>query len=112
MERWIQKSTLIGVALSIDHLGHLPALMSIYNDKVADVKYHGGMMGRLSFDSNVEAGVFLENKRNWENMFKWLRLGKELDNIQFERVAWIRIVGLPIKYWSEHIFLKLQEALE
>ncbi|CAH1427400.1 unnamed protein product [Lactuca virosa] len=62
MERWIHKFTLIGEALSLDHLGPLPALMSIHSDKVAEVKYPGGMMALLSFSSTVAAKEFLENK--------------------------------------------------
>lgn len=81
--------------------------MSIHSDKVAEVKYHGGMMALLSFSSTVAAKEFLENKANWENMFRWLRMGEEINDIQFERVAWIRIVGLPIKYWCEHNFSEI-----
>lgn len=38
MERWIQKSTLIGETMSLSHLGHLPALMAIHSDITVDVK--------------------------------------------------------------------------
>lgn len=70
METWIQKATFIGEALSLQHLGHLPTWLSIHNDKVEDVKYAGGMKVLLSFQSTVEARSFLENKKNWRDLFK------------------------------------------
>lgn len=63
MERWIHKSTLIGETLSIDHLVHLPTLLSIHSDKVAGMKYLRGTKALLTFDSTVAAEEFLENKK-------------------------------------------------
>ncbi|CAI9274475.1 unnamed protein product [Lactuca saligna] len=53
MDEWIHKSTLIGEALSLSHLGY--ALMSIHSDIGVEVKYVGGMQAILCFKSMVDA---------------------------------------------------------
>ncbi|CAH1442147.1 unnamed protein product [Lactuca virosa] len=49
MERWIQKTTLIGEVISLDHLGNLRTLLSIHSDIVANMKYAGRIKVILSF---------------------------------------------------------------
>ncbi|CAH1441892.1 unnamed protein product [Lactuca virosa] len=39
-------------------------------------------------------------------MFMWLSMG-EPDEARFEQIAWIKIVGLPIRHWSEPNFEKI-----
>ncbi|CAI9269129.1 unnamed protein product [Lactuca saligna] len=104
MDRWLKNLTLIGEAKSLDHLGHMPTLISIHCEHRPSVKYIGGMLALLSFESTVEAREFLENERNWTGTFKWLKMGSPEVNNKFERVTWIRLVGLPLRLWSNTNF--------
>lgn len=55
---------LIGDAISLTHLGHIPALMKIHSDIAVDIKCVGGMQVILSSQSTVDMDKFLENKNN------------------------------------------------
>ncbi|CAH1450968.1 unnamed protein product [Lactuca virosa] len=108
MVRWLKGSTLIGEVKSLDHLGHLPALLSIHCDMDMKVKYAGGMKAILEFGSSSKAKDFLSNEKNWKDIFNSIKLGGEND-YKFDRVANVRIVGLPIRLWSEPNFSAIVE---
>lgn len=103
MARWTSKSTLIGEAISMNHLGHMPTLISIHSEHSPKVKYAGGMIALTSFDSTVSVGNFLDQENNWKHIFKWLKWG-DTEVTKFERVASVRIVGLPLKLCNESNF--------
>lgn len=54
MEIWLQNSTLSGEAISLTHLGHLPALMAIHTDIPVNVKYVVGLNAILSFQRSFD----------------------------------------------------------
>lgn len=108
MVRWLKGSTLIGEVKSLDHLGHLSALLSIHCDMDVKVKYAGGMKAILEFGSSVNAKDFLLNEKNWKDIFKSIKPGGEND-YKFDRIANIRLVGLPISLWSEPNFSTIGE---
>lgn len=103
MDRWLTKSTLIGEAKSLEHLGHMPTLISIHSEHRPSVKYLGGMLALISFDSTVAAREFLENETNWKDTFKWMKMGSTTVT-KSESITWIRIVGLPIRLWNNSNF--------
>ncbi|CAH1447309.1 unnamed protein product [Lactuca virosa] len=103
MMRLTTGNCLIGEVKTLDHLGHLPALMSIYSDAGVKVKYAGGMKAIIAFDSATLATNFLKIEDNWKSIFNYLKAGVDVD-YNFERVASIRIVGLPIRLWCEENF--------
>ncbi|CAH1433860.1 unnamed protein product [Lactuca virosa] len=72
-QSWLRKTTLVGEAVSLDHLRHLPKLLLAKGETGIEIKYLGGLMG-------------------------------DKTETYFERVAWIRIVGLPLQLWGEHNF--------
>nr|KAJ0217709.1 hypothetical protein LSAT_V11C300129490 [Lactuca sativa] len=94
---------LIGEVKTLDHLGHLPALMSIFSDVGVKVKYAGGMKAIIAFDSESLATSFLNIEDNWKGIFNYFKPVGDVD-YDFERVASIRIVGLPIRLWCEENF--------
>ncbi|CAI9273456.1 unnamed protein product [Lactuca saligna] len=94
---------LIGEVKTLDHLGHLLALMSIFSNVGVKVKYAGGMKAIIAFDSESLATSFLNIEENWKGIFNYLKPVGEVD-YDFERVASIQIVGLPIRLWCEENF--------
>ncbi|CAH1451199.1 unnamed protein product [Lactuca virosa] len=86
MDHWIKKSTLIGEAKSIPHLGHMPTLISFHSEHRPSVKYLRGLLALINFDSTVNARRFLENDSNWKDTFNWLKHGG-IEESKFERVA-------------------------
>ncbi|KAL4556991.1 hypothetical protein LXL04_035161 [Taraxacum kok-saghyz] len=70
---------------------------------VADIKYMGGLLLTLKFRSPKAAVVFRANKNIWMQWFNWLEpVGKK--EHKFERIAWIKITGVPILAWDESNF--------
>lgn len=90
---------LIREVKSLDHLGHLPTLVSIHSDIGAKVKYAGGMRAFIEFGSSSLARDFMNNERKWKSIFNYLKPWDDVDQ-KFDRIACVRIVGLPISLWS------------
>nr|KAJ0196777.1 hypothetical protein LSAT_V11C700381330 [Lactuca sativa] len=102
MGKWIRKVMVIGEAHSIDHIVNLPA-PSLMND---GTKYMGGLRVAILFDSSKGAQEFVTDKCRWQEWFKWMTLGDQSD-LCFERLAWLRITGVPLKYWDEDNFSRI-----
>ncbi|CAI9266455.1 unnamed protein product [Lactuca saligna] len=81
MKRMFNGKILIGETKTLDHVGHLPALISIHSGDGEKVKYAGGMKAIIEFASSTLAKNFLNNKNTS-----------------------IRIVRLPIRLWCEDNF--------
>ncbi|CAI9293108.1 unnamed protein product [Lactuca saligna] len=81
----------------------MPTLISIHIEHRPSVKYLGGMLALISFDSTVVARELLENERNWKDTFKWMKMGFT-EVTKFEHVTWIRIVGLSLRIWNNSNF--------
>ncbi|CAH1412378.1 unnamed protein product [Lactuca virosa] len=81
----------------------MPTLISIHSEHRPSVKYLGGMLALISFDSTVAAREFLEDERNWKDTFKWMKMGSTVVT-KFERITWIRILGLLLRLWNNSNF--------
>ncbi|CAH1414254.1 unnamed protein product [Lactuca virosa] len=102
MSEWIHKTMLIGEAHSLDHIANLPSHTFTYDD----TKYLGGLRMAIKFGLSMEAREFLEDKTRWQEWFKWMMLEENKD-IQYERLAWLKITGVPLRYWDTEIFSKV-----
>ncbi|CAH1450805.1 unnamed protein product [Lactuca virosa] len=100
MDLWMKYRALSGEARSIQHLTHMSALLSIHCDKPVEVKYIGGLRIPLRFDRAESPQDFLRDEEVWKKMFNWLSEGNS-SCVNFERLAWVKIVGLPLKFLCE-----------
>ncbi|KAL4585345.1 hypothetical protein LXL04_009963 [Taraxacum kok-saghyz] len=73
---WINRVSLVGEAKSLDHLSHLPSF---------------------------QASSFLKNNKGWKELFNWVKPAEHAGG-SFDRVAWIRLVGMPINLWNQSKF--------
>ncbi|CAI9273476.1 unnamed protein product [Lactuca saligna] len=69
---------IVGEAMSLDHLGHLPKLLNSNDESNMEIKYIGGLRVLMLFDHSVAAKEFMENK--------------------------CRIIGLPLHLWGQSNF--------
>ncbi|CAH1429139.1 unnamed protein product [Lactuca virosa] len=69
-----------------------------------EITYIGGLKVLLVFKDFIAAKGFMENRRRWEEYLKWEEDGELESTLKYERVAWIRITGLPLQYWGETNF--------
>ncbi|KAM0007643.1 hypothetical protein Hdeb2414_s0136g00808651 [Helianthus debilis subsp. tardiflorus] len=87
----------------------LEALKSIYvimNDicpGVGKVQYLGGLSVLLSFEDNAMAIKFIEDAREVIGRFSSLDLW-EGQSFGFDRLAWIKIVGIPLHLINSEVF--------
>ncbi|KAK9076549.1 hypothetical protein SSX86_004883 [Deinandra increscens subsp. villosa] len=66
------------------------------------IRYLGGKSMLLTFYTRSAAEEFLNEKDVWKDYFEDLEIWKGQD-IQYERVAWIRIHGIPIQLWNREV---------
>lgn len=105
----LQKVSLIGETMTIDHLGHLLKLLRVNREDELQIKYIGGLMVLILFDRSCEAKDFLRKEERQKEHFKWLKWGEETDT-HLERVSWIRITSLPLQLWGERNFTTITEG--
>ncbi|KAI3788027.1 hypothetical protein L2E82_00627 [Cichorium intybus] len=89
---------LVGEIIDIDKLRSLPLLID--DEGIPDVKayYYGGLYVMLHFGMSTNAKGFLENELCWKKLFKWLKPGAHAMDLKFQRLAWLRMVGLPLHF--------------
>ncbi|KAL4566146.1 hypothetical protein LXL04_030256 [Taraxacum kok-saghyz] len=75
------------------------SLISLEGFDICEVKYIGGMNVALKFKSGRAAEVFKANRSIW---LKWFVSVECFRNtlLRFERVAWVKVVGMPASAWD------------
>ncbi|KAJ0590055.1 hypothetical protein HanIR_Chr04g0193201 [Helianthus annuus] len=68
-----------------------------------ELRYLGGLKFLITFGSQMEAEDFrISFKESWEEIFVNIREWK-VGAERFERLAWIKIVGIPFMLWSKEL---------
>ncbi|CAH1416752.1 unnamed protein product [Lactuca virosa] len=91
---------LLGEVTSFDLLNDLPNLLNADGCIPCQVFFAGGLKVLLKFHVQGDATGYLNNEYRWNRWFKWLKLGFN-EELQFERQAWVKIIGLPIHLRSD-----------
>ncbi|KAF5762481.1 putative RNA recognition motif domain, nucleotide-binding alpha-beta plait domain superfamily [Helianthus annuus] len=100
---------LVGETKDFDILNDLKNKLSGITEDGFLLKYLGGLKVLLCFNSVQEAEEFHHNMVDeWEKWFSRLYIWDGLPPI-FERVAWIKVLGVPVSLWDRHIFDKIGE---
>ncbi|KAJ0471110.1 putative nucleotide-binding alpha-beta plait domain superfamily, RNA-binding domain superfamily [Helianthus annuus] len=105
---WEYKA-LVGEAKDLDILNNLKRHLSGIMEDGLGLKYLGGLKVLLCFDSAVQAEEFHVNMiEEWEKWFTRVYVWEGVPPV-FERVAWIKILGVPISLWDRHVFDRIGE---
>ncbi|CAI9268337.1 unnamed protein product [Lactuca saligna] len=99
MNEWLKKSVLIGEAHNLDHIVNLPTSL-LMNE---GTKYLGGLNIALHFDKSAEVLEFLNVSTSWRDGFNRL-VRADQHEIPYERTAWLKILGLPLRLWDDENF--------
>ncbi|KAL4570196.1 hypothetical protein LXL04_025847 [Taraxacum kok-saghyz] len=99
-KNWISDAVLVGEALSLDHMSALSDCFTIGDDYIVDLKYLGGLNVGLCFKNPSLAKEFLEDSGRWIEWFQSMVQG-DGDIASQDRIAWIKIIGLPFRCWSD-----------
>ncbi|CAI9279887.1 unnamed protein product [Lactuca saligna] len=101
MEYWLKSElTLVGEVRSYTHLTSLPDSIFNREDGRYKAKYLGGLKIGIRFRNPSDVRNFMEDKEFWRLWFKWIDRGDKVD-IKEDRIAWLKVVGLPIHLWDE-----------
>ncbi|KAM0001264.1 putative RNA recognition motif domain, nucleotide-binding alpha-beta plait domain superfamily [Helianthus debilis subsp. tardiflorus] len=101
--------SLIGEVKDIDILNNLSSLLSGVMEDSFDLKYIGGLKVMLCFKSQEEAEVFrCQMVEVWEKWFSRVYAWEGLPPL-FDRVAWIKVLGVPASLWDRHVMNKIGE---
>ncbi|KAI3499788.1 hypothetical protein L1887_35598 [Cichorium endivia] len=102
LKDWYKRSVLVGEAHSLDHI----ATYHLYMKSGVTIKYLGGLFLVLEFGKSVDAKEYLKDKERWREWFKWLKVG-ERDGLRYGRLAWLKIIRLPLRLWDEENFSRI-----
>ncbi|KAJ0456048.1 hypothetical protein HanIR_Chr15g0757951 [Helianthus annuus] len=84
-------------------------LLGYLNIEGLTVRYVGGMRVLLTFPSCRNAKKILQNEKElWMTWFHTLDVW-EGQSFKFERVVWLKIMGVPIHLWDKEVFDKIAE---
>ncbi|KAI7751424.1 hypothetical protein M8C21_008217, partial [Ambrosia artemisiifolia] len=98
--------------LNLARSGQISELGNFLSGWKVTLKYLGGLNFLRSFCTHEDAVKFLsEELEFWHSWFSSLKVwdGSE---IEFQRVAWIKVVGVPLQLWDRHTFNKIGERCE
>ncbi|KAF5795381.1 hypothetical protein HanXRQr2_Chr08g0339001 [Helianthus annuus] len=106
--KWEYKS-LTGEVKDIVILNDLKTHLSGIMEDGLELRYLGGLKVLLCFDLPEYVEEFHNDKvEAWEKWFSRLYIREGIPPI-FERVAWIKVMGVPISLWDRHVFNKVGE---
>lgn len=75
------------------------------------IKYLGGLSVMLTFIDSEHAMAFLSEKTDlWEVWFSSLKAW-EGQHIHFHRIAWLKIIGVPLQFWEASTFNQIGAML-
>ncbi|KAJ0610889.1 putative RNA recognition motif domain, nucleotide-binding alpha-beta plait domain superfamily [Helianthus annuus] len=96
--------SLVGEILDFVTLENLGSLLKNVKFNGATVRYLGGFKILLTFPTKDFANAFLrEETEFWAKMFHRLYFW-EGGTVVFERLAWIKVVGVPPCLWDKQVF--------
>ncbi|CAH1431816.1 unnamed protein product [Lactuca virosa] len=105
--KWLHSPlTLVGKAICLEKLRNIPLEFRMGTERSYEMKYLGGLMVGIRFKSPTEVDEFLTKKNYWSTWFKYFMVGNRVSG-SFGRIAWLKIVGLPLELWSEENFSRI-----
>ncbi|KAL4580367.1 hypothetical protein LXL04_016558 [Taraxacum kok-saghyz] len=98
-KNWLTNKVLVGEALSIDHMASLHS-----------IKYIGGLNVALCFKDQQNAVNYMKDSSRWIEWLQWVVPGDSRDFCD-DRIAWINIIGLPMRLWSDENIHSITKSL-
>jgi hypothetical protein len=97
----------VGTTLDLSFLKFIAEILKILGTLFVGVKYMGGLNVMIMFADPDTTIDFLKNKKVvWSEVFKELEIWSECFQV-VDRIAWIRITGVPTHLWAAENFNKI-----
>ncbi|KAJ0910743.1 putative RNA recognition motif domain, nucleotide-binding alpha-beta plait domain superfamily [Helianthus annuus] len=104
-------SSLVGDLLDLEKLNNLKLDRWLAEMGGGEVKYLGGLKVFLAFNNVLQATSFLNNKKSfWKVWCSSLVLWEE-QVLEFQRIAWVTIRGVPANLWDASTFSSIGNNL-
>lgn len=87
--------TLVGEAICLEKLRNIPLDFRMGTARSYGMKYLGGLMVGIQFQSPSEVDVFLTKKSYWSAWFKYFKAGNSVSGT-FGRIAWLKNYRTPM----------------
>ncbi|MFS7989705.1 hypothetical protein Hanom_Chr11g01049971 [Helianthus anomalus] len=97
---------LVGRVIDFKTLTNLRNWLSMAVNMKITIKYLGGFVIVLVFQSDEDKVWFLENKGLWSSVFHSLEVW-EGQILEFERIAWIKLYGVPTCLIVEQVSMEI-----
>ncbi|KAL4585730.1 hypothetical protein LXL04_010354 [Taraxacum kok-saghyz] len=95
---------LVGEVGSMAKMGNLQVGLNAEGVQDISIKFLSGLMAMIIFKTSALANNFLVNgKATWSNWFSDLQMWSG-QHVEYQRVAWIKIEGLPLHMWDRNCF--------
>ncbi|KAL4578181.1 hypothetical protein LXL04_014300 [Taraxacum kok-saghyz] len=101
---------MVGEPISLQHIAELPNILPLDGNPTGKVHYIGGTNVLIKFPNTATAKAFYDNEHNWNRWFKWLKMGFN-DDLPQERLAWVTILGLPIRFRSAENYERIANTI-
>ncbi|MFS7949852.1 hypothetical protein Hanom_Chr06g00576461 [Helianthus anomalus] len=102
-QKWKGKS-MVGKLQKVEYLkavGKMKKQMGLRDDQV---RYVGGLTILVTFDSEESlVNILTEKEDLWKRWCKYARKWNR-EQIPFQRIAWLRISGVPLQLWIDGVF--------
>ncbi|PWA51972.1 nucleotide-binding alpha-beta plait domain-containing protein [Artemisia annua] len=99
----IRRKSLIGRVYDLKTLSRINKILVENGFGGFDIVYDGGLSLLLIFQGEDDAMVFLMKKEDWSKWFSVLDVWVG-QSLPFERVAWLKVHGVPINLATDEIF--------
>ncbi|KAD7480202.1 hypothetical protein E3N88_03338 [Mikania micrantha] len=105
--KWWKGYSLMGVTKDLNILNNIVSLLESVGFSDGVVRYIGGLRILISFSASAIAKRFLVDKKSeWFSWFSSLVLWEGQDYV-FDRIAILKVYGLPVKFWDASCFNKI-----
>ncbi|KAJ0559311.1 putative RNA recognition motif domain, nucleotide-binding alpha-beta plait domain superfamily [Helianthus annuus] len=106
-ELW--RRAVVARTVDLETLVDLDQLLRIAKTEVDMIQYLGGLSVLISFREEGLASIFLESKDLWGPWFTKVAMW-EGQSLPFERVAWLRFLGVPLHLVDPEVLRTIGES--
>ncbi|KAI3784411.1 hypothetical protein L1987_43510 [Smallanthus sonchifolius] len=105
-----KKLSLVGEAIDLVVLNDLKNRLNDLVELGMELRYLWGLKVMVTFSSTVGVRKFLDGKRKEHELLFSDQQIWDGQLIQFERIAWVHILGVPIQLWEDNTFNGIRQT--
>ncbi|KAD4178488.1 hypothetical protein E3N88_27079 [Mikania micrantha] len=100
--------SLVGKTLNLTNLCNIETILEQERKEGCSIRYLGGLNVLLTFNHKSDAERFISCKEKWSQWFSNMAIWNG-QSLPMERIAWLRIWGIPPQLWENTIMNKIGE---